>query len=166
LKAQIFSSDFIIGLTVFLTAMIIFEIFYASLQSDISDYAIRNDIQSKANNIANLLVTSSGNPQYWNSTNVKVLGLYDSGLINLTKFEELKNINYYAAKSLLGAGGYELYISLKNETGQVLRNDSITYDFGMESNENTLQAFYVERYGLTDLNGNITKTLIGVVVWS
>jgi len=165
LKAEIFSSDFVMALTIFLIAVSTFGIYYTSLQSDISEYKIRNEIQSKANNIANLLLTSSGEPRYWSSTNVKVIGLYDSGLINLTKFEELKKIEYYTAKKMLGIGGYEFYIELKNETGHVLKNDSLVYNFGIEKSESTLQAFYVERYGLTDLNGNVTKTIIGVVVW-
>jgi len=165
LKAEIFSSDFIMAVTVFLIAISTFGIYYISLQSDVTNYKIRNEIQSKANNIANLLLTSSGEPRYWSSTNVKVIGLYDSGLINLTKFEELKKIEYYTAKKMLGIGGYEFYIELKNETGHVLKNDSLVYNFGIEKSESTLQAFYVERYGLTDLNGNVTKTIIGVVVW-
>jgi hypothetical protein len=168
LKAELFSSDFIIGLSIFLIAMTIFGVYYESLQSDVIDYKMRNEIQSKAINIADLLVTNSGDPTGWNSTNVNVIGLYDSGLINLTKFEELKKINdsdYYNFKRLLGAGGYEIYIELKNETDQILENNSITYDTGKQNTDNAIQIFYVERYGLTDLNGNITKIKIGVVVW-
>ncbi len=165
MKAELFSSDFIIGLTVFLIAIGIFGIYYASIQGDIAGYAIRNEIQNKANNIANLLVTGPGEPQCWNYTDVKVIGLYDSGTINLTKFEELKKINYNVVKTLLGVDGYELYIELKNNTGDVLKNSSTIYEFGIEPNENTMQAFYVERYGLTALNERVIKTLIGVVVW-
>ena len=165
LKAELFSSDFVIGLSLFLIAITIFGIYYASLQSDIADYKIRNEMQNKANNIANLLVTSSGEPKDWDHTNVKVIGLYDSGLINLTKFEELKEIEYYTSKRMLGVGGYELYVELKNETGYILKNDSLVYEYGMEKSESALQAFYVERYGLTNFNGNVTKTIIGIVVW-
>ena len=165
MKAELFSSDFVIGLSIFLIAIGVFGIYYEGLQNDIADYATRNDMQTKAINIADLLVTSSGEPHGWNSTNVKIIGLYDAGLINLTKFAELKNIEYYNAKRLLGVGGYEIYIEIKNATGYVLKNDSLTYNFGKEKSENALQAFYIERYELSNLNGNITKTIIGVVVW-
>ncbi len=165
MKAELFSSDFVIGLSIFLTAICIFGIFYTSLQNDIIDYEIRNEIQGKAINIADLLVTSSGDPKYWNSTNVNVLGLYDDGLINLTKFEELKNIDYYTAKRFLGVGGYDFYIELKNASSYVLTNGTTVYEFGREKSSDASQTFYVERYGLTRLNGNITKTIIGVVVW-
>lgn len=165
MKAEIFSSDFIIGVTIFLVAVSIFGIYYANIQTDISDYKTRNEIQTKANNIANLLVTSTGEPRNWDHTNVKVIGLYSDGLINLTKFREFKEIEYYTAKKMLGVGGYEFYIELKNKTGYTLKNDSLVYEYGIEKSENALQAFYTERYGITDLNGNITKTIIGVVVW-
>jgi hypothetical protein len=169
LKAELFSSDFIIGLSIFLIAMGVFGLYYESLQGDVADYKIRNEIQNKAINIADLLVTSSGDPQYWNSANVNVIGLYDDGLINLTKFEELKNIEHYTAKRMLGLGGYEIYIEIRNETapfGYALQNNSVTYSFGNKSNENSLQVFYVERYGLAKIDGNVTKVKIGVVVWS
>ncbi|OGI12114.1 hypothetical protein A3K64_02135 [Candidatus Micrarchaeota archaeon RBG_16_36_9] len=165
MKAEIFSSDFVIGLSIFLTAICVFGIFYISLQNDITDYKIRNEIQSKAIGIADLLVTSSGDPKYWNSNNVNVIGLYDDGLINLTKFEELKNIDYYTVKRFLGVGGYDLYIELKNSSGYVLTNGTTVYEFGREESINASQTFYVERYGISRLNGNITKTIIGVVVW-
>jgi hypothetical protein len=165
LKAELFSSDFVIGFAIFLIGIGIFGIFYTSIQSDITDYRNRNEIQNKATNIANLLVTSSGEPIGWSSTNVRIIGLRDSGIINLTKFEELKKINYYTVKNLLGVDGYELYIELKNQTGSVLKNGTVTYSFGLEKSESALQAFYVERYGLASLNGNVTKIMIGVVVW-
>ena len=165
MRAELFSSDFVIGLSIFLAAICIFGIFYTGLQNDITDYKIRNEIQGKAINIADLLVTSSGDPEYWNSTNVNVLGLYDDGMINLTKFEELKNIDYFAVKRFLGVGGYDLYIELKNTSGYILTNGTTVYEFGIEKSSDASQAFYVERYGLSRLNGNLTKTIIGVVVW-
>jgi hypothetical protein len=164
LKAEVFSADFIIGLSVFLIITVILGVFYINLQTDISDYKSRSDIQTKANNVADILITSSGDPEYWDSSNVNVIGFYDSGLLNLTKFEELKNIEYYTAKRLMGVGGYEIYIELENETGYVLKNDSITYSFGKPI-EDASQVSYMKRLGLTNLNGNITKTILGVAIW-
>ena len=164
-KAELFSPDFIVGLSLFLIAMTIFGLYYTAIQSDVGGYKTRNEMQNKANNIANLLVTSSGEPKYWNYTNVRVIGLYDSGLINLTKFEELNKTEYYTTKKMLGVGGYELYIELRNETNHLLKNDSLSYVFGKKKDKDVLQVSYVERYGLTNLNGNITKTIIGVVIW-
>jgi hypothetical protein len=162
LKAELFSSDFIIGLTVFLIALNVFAIYYTNLQNDVTDYKIRNEVQIKANNVANLLATSSGDPEFWDSTNVKVLGLQDSNMINLTKFDELKKIDYFVAKRMMGVGGYEFYVELKNETDQIIGN----YTFGKTITSSALQVFYVERYGLASVNGTVSKIILGVAVWS
>jgi len=92
LKAELFSSDFTMALFLFLIAVVIFEIFYGNLHAEINDYKIRDDIQAKVNTIADVLVTSTGYPEYWNNDTVKVIGFFNSGLINLTKFEELQEI--------------------------------------------------------------------------
>jgi hypothetical protein len=164
LKAEVFSSDFIVGLSVFLIAISIFGIYYTNIQNDIVDYKIRNDMQTKADSVANLLATNSGDPEFWNSNSVKIIGLQDSNIINLTKFEELKKIDYFVAKRMLGVGGYEFYIELKNETGYTLRNGSSVFSYGKEMTEDSLNVFYTERYGLTRLN-NVTKVILGVAIW-
>jgi hypothetical protein len=164
LKAELFSSDFMIGLSVFLIAMSIFGIYYTNLQNDVVDYKIRNDMQTKANSIADQLATSSGSPEFWNSSNVNVIGLEDSNLINLTKFQELKNIDYYVAKTKLGVGGYELYIEIKNQTGNVISDGE--YMFGMETTDDTENIFYVSRYALANISGKVSKVILGVAVWS
>lgn len=108
-------------------------------------------------------VTSTGDPEYWNSNNVKVLGFFNSGMINLTKFAQLKNIEYYTAKKIMGVGGYEIYIEITNETGSIING---TYWYGIKENENANQIFYVKRLGLIDFNGNVTKAILNVGVWS
>jgi len=162
LKAELFSSDFIMALFLFLIAIAIFEIFYINLQAEINDYGIRDDIQSKVNGLADVLVTSTGYPKYWDNNSVKVIGLFNSGLINLTKFEELKKIEYYTAKRMMGVRNYEIYIELKNKTGDVINN----YKYGNKEDESANQVFYVKRLGLIDLNGNVTKAILYVGVWS
>ena len=162
MKAELFSSDFVMALFLFLIAIVIFEIFYSNLYSEINDYKIRNDLQAKVNSVADVLITSSGDPLYWDNNTVKIIGLFDSGLINLTKFEELKKIEYYTAKRMMGVRNYEIYIELKNKTGDVINN----YKYGNKEDESANQVFYVKRLGLIDLNGNVTKAILYVGVWS
>ena len=38
MKAELFSSDFVMGLSLFLTAIVIFELFYSNLHAEINDY--------------------------------------------------------------------------------------------------------------------------------
>ena len=161
MKAEIFSSDFAMGLFLFLIGIITFELFYSNFHAEINDYSIRDDIQAKVNSIADTLLTSAGYPKYWDNNSVRVIGLFNSGLINLTKFEELQKIEYYTAKRKMGVGGYEIYIELKNRTEDVINS----YTYGIKEDESAEQVFYVKRLGLIDLNGNITKAILNVGVW-
>ena len=162
MKAEVFSSDFIIGLFLFLIAIVMFEMFYTNLSAEIGDYKIRSDLHSKANSISETLVTSPGFPEDWNSSNVEIIGLFDSGLVNLTKFDRMKELEYYAMKNKLGLGGYNLYVHITNSTGSAL-ND---YAYGIKEDGNAEQVFYVKRLCLINYSGNITKAILNVGVWS
>ena len=167
MKAELFSSDFIISILLFFTAITIITVYYQNLQSDVYEASTRNDMYSKAINIASLLAESGGYPQFWNSSNVKVIGLYDSGKFNLTKFEELKNMNYQTVKSILGTGPYNVFISLKNVTGGIIEKPSMpsynySYGLNIDSAENVV---LVKRLGIVNLEGNTTKVTMEVVLW-
>ena len=165
MKAELFSSDFVVGLSIFIIAIGVFGVYYINIQNDVEEYSIRNELQTKSNTVADLLISTSGQPKGWSADNVDVIGLNDEGIINLTKFEEMQKMDYYTVKKFLGIGGYEYYINLENETGQTLVNDSTIYEYGMNKDADALQVFYVERFGLSELEGNISKTILGVVIW-
>jgi hypothetical protein len=170
MKAELFSSDFMISILLFLTVLTIITTYYQNLQSDVYETDIRNDMHSKAINVASLLATTSGYPQYWNSTNVQVIGLYDSGKFNLTKFEELKQIvqiDYQTVKTKLGTGAYNFYISLKNTTGDIIVKSSdptFSYSCGLDAT-NADQVVLVKRLGVVNLEGNATKVTMEVMLW-
>lgn len=164
MKAEVFSSDFTIGIAVFIIALGIYSVYYENLQNDIVSYNIRNEMQTKADSIANLLVTSNGSPKDWDYENVRILGLRDSDMINLTKFDELKKIEYLKVKRMLGVGGYKLYIYLKNTSGTIISNGTDLYEYG-EQLANPYQVFYVERYALARINSTLVKTVMGVLIW-
>jgi hypothetical protein len=119
---------------------------------------------SKAVNIASLLATTSGYPKYWNNTTVKVIGIYDSGKFNLTKFEELKKINYNSVKTMLGTGPYNIYIVLKNETGNTIEKSGVPYSYGVTI-ANAEQIVLVKRLGVVSLEGTSIKTIMEVILW-
>lgn len=154
MKAELFSSDFMISIMIFLSVLIIVGSYYDNFQTDIYQYSIRNDMHAKLTNIADVLGTSSGEPKFWDSSNVKVVGLYDDGQFNLTKFSELKKINYGSAKILIGTGAYELYLVLKNETGSVI--DS--FGLPIANAENVVS---IKRLGLAENK----KATMEVILW-
>ena len=167
MKAELFSSDFIISILLFFTAFTIITIYYQNLQTDVYESDIRNDMYSKAIKVASLLAESSGHPQFWNSSNVKVIGLYDSGKFNLTKFEELQKMNYQTVKTMLGTGVYNFNVTLKNTTEHVVEkpsNPNVKYSYGTPL-INAEQAVLVKRLGVIDLEGNSSKVVMEVILW-
>jgi hypothetical protein len=164
LKAELFSTDFFISITIFLSIIIILGVYYENLQTDIFEYNVRNDMQTKAMNIADVLATTSGQPEFWNITNVKVIGLFDSGRFNTTKFEQLKNMNYGIVKSMMGIGSYELYVSLKNESGYIIESGGTTYSFGA-SLLDVKEAMVIKRLGIAEFNSEVEKVIMEVIVW-
>ena len=167
MRAELFSSDFIISFFIFLSAFIIIAAYYQNLQTDITEASVRNDMYSRAINIASLLATTSGYPKYWDSNTVEVIGLYDSGKFNLTKFEELKNVSYSNATKMLGSSYYRLNISLINVTGNIIQkpNDpTFFYTYGT-SLSNAEQIVLVKRLGVANLEDNVTKIIMEVILW-
>jgi hypothetical protein len=164
LRAELFSTDFIISILLFLSVLMILGFYYGNLQNDIYQQYMRNDMQKKAINVADLLATSSGNPDGWDATNVKVIGLYDKGKFNLTKFTELKKLSHETVKRMMGTGVYNLNISLKNETGSVVDIGGNVYSFGLPLTD-VINAISIKRLGIADVESENKKVILEVIIW-
>ena len=164
MKAELFSTDFIISIILFISIIIVTGFYYNNLQSDIYQNYIRSDMQRKAISISDLLATSSGNPKYWDATNVNVLGLQDSGKINLTKFQELKKLDHNTVRNMLGTGVYNINITLKNETGSVINEGGTVYTFGTPI-INAKNVVTIKRLGIADISTQIKKVIMEVILW-
>ena len=165
MRAELFSTDFIVSILLFLSILVIVGFYYGNLQNDIYQQYQRDDMYKKAVNVADLLVASSGSPKYWNSTNVEVIGLYDEGRINLTKFVELKNIDHQTVREKMGTGMYNLNISLKNETGNFIEEGGVVYTFGVPL-ENVENAISIKRLAIADLESENKKVIVEVILWA
>lgn len=180
MRAELFSSDFLISFFIFLSAFIIVTAYYKNLQTDIYESNIRNDMYARAINIGSMLATTSGQPEYWNSTSVQVIGLYDSDRFNLTKLEYLINhandagtdeINYQKARTVLGTGTYNLLIRLKfNNSDVVVQKPGTDYNYSYGAPlMNEEQVVVVKRLGVVKLWGddasNATQVTLEVILW-
>ena len=168
MKAELFSSDFLISFFIFLSTLLVITTYYQNLQTDIYETNLRNVIYFKTVSISSLLATTSGYPQYWNSTNVEVIGLYDSGKFNLTKFEYLINdTNYQDVRTKLGTGVYNFLINLKsNNTDSIIQKlgTNYNYSYGMiPTNEE--QVAVVRRLGVVNNSGIVSKATLEVILW-
>jgi len=164
LKAELFSSDFLISILIFFSVLSIIVFYYQNLQSDVYENNVRNDMYLKAINVASLLATSSGYPQYWDASNVEIIGFYDNGKFNLTKFEEFKKIDYQEARKKLGTGVYNFFISLKNTTNQIIEKPGVVYSHGLSAS-NAEQTVLVKRLGLVNLDDKTVKVTLEVILW-
>ena len=165
MRAELFSTDFIVSIILFLSIVVIVGFYYGNLQNDIYQQYVRDDMYRKAINAADLLVVSSGSPKYWDATNVEVIGLNDEGKINLTKFSELKNLDHQTVRQMMGTGIYNLNISLKDETGNFIKEDDIVYTFGLPLT-NAKNIISIKRLAIADLETENKKVIVEVILWA
>lgn len=149
---------------IFISVVIILGVYYSNLQTDIYEQYSLNEMHRKAISVSDTLVRTSGNPEFWNPSNVKVIGLFDSGKLNITKFEQLKTMSYDIVKSMLGVGNYDLYLSVKNESGQLIESGGITYSFGSDLS-NVKKAILIKRLGISEIEGEVKKIILEVILW-
>jgi hypothetical protein len=113
--------DFFISAVVF---MIILAATFSILSNFDRQVGNSNDLQeinAVSQAAADALVSTRGVPKDWNSTSVQALGLLgDDGLVSKTKFLNLMATDYGTAKSLLGAGGYEMYARMIDSNNSLL----------------------------------------------
>ena len=118
MKGQLFSSDFIISVVIFSAAIMLLLPLWNDINYQIADAEAKKDLQIAVSSISDLLVKSPGSPSNWTPTDVKSLGLSNTRrVINLTKFESLRQLNYSAVKALLGIYQYNLTINITDEYG-------------------------------------------------
>ena len=118
-KAQLWYFDFIVGATIFLLSIVI------ALRYVTTDYYIKiresNILVDEANRLSSSLMTT-GIPNNWTRENVVSIGIANEDKsINLSKLEELKEIDndYLKLKSLIGIKN-DFMISFENSEGEAI----------------------------------------------
>ena len=101
LRAQVWSIDVIIGVTLFLSAIILFYVYAVNFSDEAQERTreMENDGRFVSSNLL-----SEGSPRGWNLSNVEVPGLAKKNRINQTKLDFLYLLNsqdYNKTKRLL-----------------------------------------------------------------
>ena len=115
-KAQIWFTDFVIGILIFLFVLISYYTYTTNiLKQDTSAMdQLVTDIQTVSTSL-----TTEGFPSNWNANTVTRIGFTDnSNRIDNTKFGEFNEINYNKSKKLLGTI-YDYFLFFVNESGDV-----------------------------------------------
>jgi hypothetical protein len=155
-KGQLFTTDYIIGVAVFL---LVFGICLFTWQK--VAYTMENDyftyeLKYTARRASEQLVRSPGAPANWEEdvSSLRALGLAeDYGVISRDKVDELANIEYDTLREHLGMGGKEFYMRIHTPEGQIIK------EVGEAPGGNTV--VNVRRIGLMD---NAT-VLVDLMVW-
>lgn len=99
-KSQVWTLDVVIGVTLFLAALVLFYVYTINFsdQAKTTAQELENDGKFVSSNLL-----SEGSPKDWNLTNVKVPGISNNNRINQTKLDLLYQLNqdYNKTKRLL-----------------------------------------------------------------
>ncbi len=126
-KAQIFTPDFIVATVTFLVIMVMLythtENMYERLNTQEELIYYENLIS-----VTDLLLLYPGYPEYWNATNVEVLGLAERpNYLNKTKVEMLNSMSDAKIKQLLGIEGMNFYFSIENSTDKIVEKGTMDW---------------------------------------
>ncbi|MDI6825581.1 MAG: hypothetical protein QMD36_00050 [Candidatus Aenigmarchaeota archaeon] len=105
-KAQMFSADFMIACSIFLLALVVVMIYWSYTNIQIKETKTINEMVDKAYTISQVWFRE-GTPEYWDSTDVREIGLLSDHRLNETKMNEMKKIGYNTVKEKIGAAPYE-----------------------------------------------------------
>lgn len=161
-KGQVFTTDFIVALSVFLFVLFLALVLSNNVNLRVNDIEEYNELEEASFNAVNQLILSSGEPINWNQfsdlNEVNSLGLAESrNVLDKNKVQWLvdnNSLQYNGIKQLLGLGKYELRVSLQDMNGMELKK------IGVDADENK-QVISVERYVVYD--GNLCRIKIGVI---
>ncbi len=149
MKAQVWSFDFMASVLVFfmILAVLFFAWEYTTFQNE--DQIIFNDMENSALTLADSIIRTRGFPEYWNESNVQVLGLAsEENVLNETKILMFVQMDYDSAKRILGIPAYEFYFQLLRLNGTQARANSTDLLTGLDPTEfqNSTIIVPVERY--------------------
>ncbi|MCX6821398.1 MAG: hypothetical protein NTW30_01335 [Candidatus Aenigmarchaeota archaeon] len=113
-----------------------------------------NEMVDKAYTISQVWFRE-GTPEYWNSTNVREMGLLSDHKINETKMNEMKNLGYNATREKIGASPYNFHFNLS-----LVDDTSYSFPFGKYPTQAN-NVIKVKRAGI--LNSSIA--IIEVLLW-
>ena len=155
-KGQIFSTDFIIGCTVFILAVAILLVYWKYTSNKINETSIINDMTEKAYLISEIWFRE-GIPKYWSPSDVIDIGLSNDHRFNETKMDSLNDplLGYQNVSKMIGAETYDYRLVVINST------DNVLYTFGSNPT-NPDNLIKIKRVGILD--GNIVT--VEVMVWS
>ena len=115
IKAQIFYTDFIVGILIILIAILLYYGYFLNIITD--NKASLNEIITDANTISSSLITS-GIPKEWTNESVQRIGLTDNRMrLSDNKLIEFQEIEYNTTRKLFSTRfDFVVFFEMANET--------------------------------------------------
>jgi len=153
MRGQLFSSEIMVSFSIFLGAVLIYLLAWNSLQGNYLNEMSDAKMQTVLLGVSDMAVLSPGDPSDW-ETGVG-MGANSFGLAtseNVLSSEKLFMMqsyfesNYSTIRDRMGAAGYDVFVNVSNQDGEVL------YSFGTpgDTSNVTISAVEANRLALLD----------------
>ncbi|MDP2665972.1 MAG: hypothetical protein Q8P05_00510 [Candidatus Diapherotrites archaeon] len=127
-KGQLYSSDALLAITIFLFALTMIALLSSQLEQQAVDQILRFQSARRAEGVAQALFGSPGNPVYWDHLSdrngITSVGLIENGMqISSSKWAALRDWNgddYPSLKTALRIPDVNFYITLQDTNRQTL----------------------------------------------
>ena len=165
-KGQALASDFTVSIALFLFLVVGSAIIWNNTVDKYAMFKENQLMQEKVFSISDALIRTQGYPPEWNSTNVMLIGLSEGGshMLNKSKLEAFKDVDYALAKNIWGISGYEYYAKFTDSEGDLISLDGIALEYGLApSGKKDLVP--LKRLVLINESGNITGAALTFVIW-
>lgn len=117
-KGQIFTTDFMISVAVFIGVLITIITLWNGIDIHIKEVESRREMHSIAISVSDALIRSPGFPPSWNSTNVQSIGLAkEEYVLDQQKLMSLIGLDYDTARSIMRLGNYHMLIYVSDISG-------------------------------------------------
>lgn len=153
LKGQIFSTEMMVSFSVFLGAIIIFLFVWNTMYNNYTEEQSDGKMQVVLIGISDAAVLSPGEPSNWEMASGMQANSYgfatSRNILSPSKLYAMQGYfatNYTDMKDRMGAGGYDLFIEVKDTEGNAY------YSFGSQADtaDSSVSAVSADRLALMD----------------
>ena len=162
MKGQIWSFDFAVSMTIFISLLVVVLFFWNYSNSQVFEKTQQEDLQDAIITVSDILVRNKGSPENWTAATVQSIGLAnDEKILDQNKILNFTQIPYDQAKWLMGIGKYEFYFEMNYANGSSVNLGGIDVTAGQVPT-NSASVSTIERFVL--FQGKITS--VTLTLWT
>lgn len=161
-NGQTFMPDFLGSILVFALLITLFFSAWNSVLSDQTEFKQEDEMRLQGRHTTTFLVSTRGDPEDWNSTNVRIPGFArPDQVIQAEKLEEFRDIDYERQKDLMKAENF--YLAIRNSS-MVVKYKGDELEFGKNYSDGETVIPFTRNVRL-NRSGKISSAKLRYVVW-